>query len=94
MLRGRAHALGAEPLIVGRAPAGARTLQLAGDPAGVSRSHCALLSRDGDAVLEDLSAYGTFLNGERVARRARLAAGDRIRIGTPGIELELVRLDS
>lgn len=91
--QGRAHALGPQPLLVGRAPAGPRTLLLSGDLAGVSRSHCALVSRDGDAVLEDLSTYGTFVNGERVARRARLMAGDRIRIGTPGVALELVRLD-
>jgi pSer/pThr/pTyr-binding forkhead associated (FHA) protein len=51
------------------------------------------VARAGEAVLEDHSRHGTFLNGERVQRRARLAAGDRIRLGTPGVELELVRIE-
>jgi len=91
--QGRAYALGAEPLLVGRAAAGPRTIVLSGELAGVSRSHFALQSRDGDAVLEDLSTYGTFVNGERVQRRAHLAAGDRVRVGSPGVELQLVRLE-
>jgi pSer/pThr/pTyr-binding forkhead associated (FHA) protein len=48
--------------------------------------------RGGEAVLEDHSTYGTFVNGERVQRRAQLAAGDRVRVGTPGVEFELVRI--
>jgi hypothetical protein len=90
--QGRAYALGPEPLVVGRAPHGARTIELSGTLAGVSRTHCRLAASGADAVLEDLSSYGTFVNGGRVERRARLAAGDRIRVGTPGVELELVRL--
>jgi pSer/pThr/pTyr-binding forkhead associated (FHA) protein len=89
---GRAYALGAEPLLVGRAPQGARTLELHGPLAGVSRTHCRLMASAAEAVLEDLSTHGTFLNGGRVQHRARLAAGDRIRVGTPGIELGLLRL--
>lgn len=93
--QGRAYALGAEPLVVGREPAaGPRAVVVAGGVnAGISRSHCTLVSRGGEAVLEDHSSYGTFLNGERVQRRARLSAGDRIRVGTPGVELELVRIE-
>ena len=91
--QGRAYALGGEPLVVGRAPEGARVIELAGVLAGVSRSHCRLSASGADAVLEDLSTYGTFVNGGRVERRVHLAAGDRVRVGTPGIELELVRLE-
>jgi len=91
--QGRAHALTAEPLLVGREPAAARALVVGGTTAGISRSHCSLVARAGEAVLEDHSRHGTFLNGERVQRRARLAAGDRIRLGTPGVELELVRIE-
>lgn len=90
--QGRAYGLGAEPLAVGRSPQGGRTIELRGPLAGVSRTHCRLTASGADVVLEDLSTHGTFVNGGRVERRARLAAGDRIRIGTPGIELELVRL--
>ncbi len=90
---GRAYALTAEPLVVGRGAQGARAVAVAGASAGVSRAHCTLVRSGGDAVLEDHSSYGTFLNGERVQRRARLSAGDRIRVGTPGVELELVRIE-
>jgi hypothetical protein len=91
--QGRAQALTAEPLVVGREPAAPRALVVGGATAGISRSHCSLVARGGEAVLEDHSRHGTFLNGERVQRRARLAAGDRIRLGTPGVELELVRIE-
>ncbi len=41
-------------------------------------------------VVEDHSTYGSHLNGERVAGRAALVAGDRLRLGSPGIEIELI----
>jgi hypothetical protein len=85
------HAITAEPLVVGTAPPeGARRLRLAGETAGVSRAHCRLFESAGEALVEDLSTWGTFLNGERVAGRAVLAVGDRIRVGSPGIELVLI----
>ena len=87
---GRAQAIAGEPLYIGLEPAGARSLVLPGHPPGVSRLHCSLV-REGDAVVvRDASRYGTFVNGERVAGSTRLAAGDRLRLGTPGIELDLV----
>ncbi len=87
---GRAHPITSEPLVIGLAPDAARSLALPGPAAGVSRRHCELL-REGEAVLvRDLSRYGTFVNGERVAGSALLAAGDRLRLGRPGVSLELV----
>ena len=51
------------------------------------------LTRDAaGAWLEDRSTYGTYLNGERVGGRAALRAGDRLRLGNPGVELEMVRV--
>ena len=86
-----AHPITAEPLVLGTAPpAGARRLLLDGETAGVSRSHCRVFESAGQAVVEDLSSWGTFVNGERVAGRAVLAAGDRVRVGSPGIELVLI----
>ena len=41
-------------------------------------------------MLEDLSTYGTFVNGERIVDRAVVSPGDRVRIGSPGQELLLV----
>ena len=45
-----------------------------------------------DVLVIDHSRHGTFLNGARVQARARLAAGDTLRLGTPGVSLELVAL--
>jgi len=89
---GRAWPLLHEPLYLGAAlPSGRRSLAVAAGP-GVSRVHC-VLERDNDgAWLEDQSTYGTFLNGERVGGRVALQVGDRLRLGNPGVELELVRV--
>jgi hypothetical protein len=89
---GRGWPLHGAPLHVGTAvPAGRRGLVVAAGP-GVSRLHCQL-ERDGDGVwLQDCSTYGTLLNGERVGGRVELRAGDRLRLGHPGVELELVRV--
>jgi len=90
--RGRAWPLGTVPLCVGWAiPAGQRALTVAAGP-GVSRLHCRL-ARDADgAWLEDRSTYGTLLNGERIGGRVALRAGDRLSLGNPAVELDLVRV--
>ncbi len=91
LLGSEARAITAEPLVLGTAPPeGARGLRLSGETAGVSRAHCRLFEAGGTVVLEDLSSWGTFVNGERVAGRAVVEAGDRIRVGSPGLELLLV----
>jgi hypothetical protein len=90
--RGLARAILAEPLAIGAAvPAGRRALAVPAGP-GISRVHCAI-ARTADGVwLEDLSTYGSFVNGERVGGRVSLRAGDRLRLGSPGVECELVRV--
>ena len=58
--------------------------------AGVSRRHCSL-RREGDrTVLVDHSRYGTWVNGARVRERAAVRPGDRVRVGTPGVEFTLI----
>jgi len=90
----RACRLTADPLIVGTAPpAGSRGLTLEGETAGISRAHCRLAESGGTVVLEDTSTWGTFVNDERVEGRAVVVAGDRVRLGSPGIELLLVASD-
>jgi hypothetical protein len=80
-----------EPLVVGTAPPSAgRSLRLEGETAGISRAHCRVFLSGGAALVEDLSTWGTYVNGERVSGRAVLAVGDEIRVGSPGIELLLV----
>jgi hypothetical protein len=100
---GRAYALGGTPLVVGRAPVAASVAQIPSPPlangltlsdglAGVSRRHCTFV-RDGDElVLIDHSHFGTVVNGERVSERVRIHAGDKVRLGEPGIELSLISI--
>ena len=90
LLAGRAHAISATPLVVGRAPGAPRSLALSAPPDGLSRHHCSLVLEGEDALVIDHSRHGTFLNGARVTGRARLAAGDSLRLGAPGVVLDLV----
>ena len=79
------------PLTLGSAvPGDRRALPLEPGP-GISRSHCTLSGEGGAVWLDDHSTYGTFVNGERVTGRVELRAGDRLRVGSPGVECELVR---
>ena len=60
------------------------------DAALVSRLHCQLTAGATELEVVDLeSTNGTFLNGERIDRRARAKEGDRIGIG--GVELTVGR---
>jgi hypothetical protein len=90
---GKVYALAAEPLVIGRAPVGPRTMSLSEGLAGVSRRHCTLTAEGGEIILLDHSNYGTYVNGERVAERVRLLAGDRIRVGDPGVEFSLIAVN-
>jgi hypothetical protein len=86
-----ARAISGEPLVVGTAPSSlGRFLRLEGETDGISRAHCSVFESAGAAVVEDLSTWGTYVNGERVSGRAVLAVGDRIRVGSPGVELLLI----
>lgn len=61
--------------------------------AGVSRWHCSLRVTPFTTELIDHSSHGTWLNDERVLGRAEVYAGDRIRIGDPGVELTLLTVE-
>jgi pSer/pThr/pTyr-binding forkhead associated (FHA) protein len=70
---------------VGRAP----RADFIVDAALVSRIHCRLTASDANVEVVDLkSTNGTFVNDKRV-EKARLAAGDRLRVGR--IELKIER---
>jgi pSer/pThr/pTyr-binding forkhead associated (FHA) protein len=43
-------------------------------------------------MIEDHSTYGSYVNEERVAGRTALTVGDRLRLGSPGVTLELIQL--
>jgi hypothetical protein len=90
---GKVYALAPEPLVIGRAPVGPRTISLSEGLAGISRRHCTLAAESGEVILLDHSNFGTYVNGERVAERVRLLAGDRIRVGDPGVEFSLIAVN-
>jgi hypothetical protein len=58
--------------------------------AGVSRRHCSLRREGERTVLIDHSRFGTWVNGARVRERAAVRPGDRVRVGTPGVEFTLI----
>jgi hypothetical protein len=88
---GRAYSLNADSLVVGRGPLdSSRYITLPDGLAGVSRRHCTFVHDGDELVLLDHSTFGTFVNGERVQERVRIHAGDRVRLGDPGVELALI----
>lgn len=87
---GRAVALPlAGALEIGREP-GAGGIRLADGLTGVSRLHCSLRVETGDVTLVPHTEQGTWLNEERVRSRVRVLSGDRLRLGTPGVVIELI----
>ncbi len=88
--RGLAYPLSEEPLVLGVEPGAHRGVELTGETAGISRIHCRVVRRDNQIWVEDSSTYGSFVNNARVASRALLFPGDQLRMGTPGIEVELI----
>jgi hypothetical protein len=88
---GRAYPLQPDTLVIGREPTtNPRHITLPDGLAGVSRRHCTFVHDGDELVLLDHSSFGTFVNGERVQERVRIYAGDRVRLGEPGIDLSLI----
>lgn len=89
----KAHVLN-DVLVIGRAPDSPQAIRLPAGLAGVSRRHCTFVRDSGELILIDHSSFGTIVNGERVAERVRVYAGDRVRLGDPGVELLLLSLNA
>jgi hypothetical protein len=85
---GEAVAL-SDAIEIGRAPAPGG-VRLDEGLAGISRLHCSLRPSQQGIEVVDHSRHGTWVNGRRIAGRATLMAGDRLRIGDPGVELALI----
>jgi hypothetical protein len=93
LFQGRAWRLSELPLVIGwSVDAGKRALSLPTSSPGVSRSHCTVVRRNGAVTVEDHSTYGSYVNDERVVGRTVLTVGDRLRLGAPGVTLELIQL--
>jgi len=95
LFQGRAWNITEQPLTIGWAVEGrARALTLPNALPGISRAHCTLVRRNGAVVVEDHSTYGSFVNDEKVSGRTTLTVGDRLRLGSPGLTLEMIQLVS
>ena len=91
VVNGVAHSLVTAPLALGvSVPPSLRGVDLEGEVAGISRHHCTLECRDGRVTVTDCSSWGTFVNGERIEEPTALHAGDRVRLGSPGVEIQLI----
>ena len=67
-----------------------RGLTISGVGPGISKRHCTLRAEEDGVVAEDHSSYGSFLNGSRIHGCIAIVVGDRLRLGTPGVELDLI----
>jgi hypothetical protein len=93
LFQGRAWRISDQPLVIGWSTGTERrALQLPSAAPGISRAHCTVVRRNGSVLIEDHSTYGSYVNEERVAGRTALTVGDRLRLGTPGVTLELIQL--
>jgi hypothetical protein len=93
LFQGRAWRISEQPLVIGWSVDGVpRALVLPAAAPGISRSHCTLTRRNGAVLVQDHSTYGSYVNDERVAGRTTLTVGDRLRLGSPGVTLELIQL--
>jgi pSer/pThr/pTyr-binding forkhead associated (FHA) protein len=93
LFQGRAWSITDQPLTIGWAvDGGKRALVLPTALPGISRAHCTVVRRNGAVMVEDHSTYGSFVNDEKVSGRTALTVGDRLRLGSPGVTLELIQL--
>jgi FHA domain len=92
LFQGRAWRISDAPLAIGWSPPPGRSLVLPTAAPGVSRSHCTLVRRNGSVLVEDRSTYGSYVNEERVVGKSVLTVGDRLRLGAPGVTLEMIQL--
>ena len=92
--RGTAYGVDAQGLVIGREQSPERrTIVLNGGQSGVSRAHCELVRRDGELKLIDMSRFGTFVNEKRISGETALQPADVIRIGSPGEQLQVIRVE-
>jgi len=93
LFENRAIPIGRQPLWLGSAiDPDERGVNVGGPIPGLSRMHCRLFERNGQVWIEDQSSYGTFLNGTRVVDKIDTTVGDRLRLGSPGVELLLIEV--
>jgi hypothetical protein len=91
---GVAYPVNGEGLVVGRSKLDhRRAIVIESRAEGVSRAHCEIKVVDGELKLRDLSSFGTFINERRIEGEEVLKPADVIRVGSPGAELTVVRVE-
>lgn len=94
LMNAKATAISSEPLLVGTSVGeNQRGLAISSRYPGVSREHFSLRQIGKQVFIEDLSTYGTFVNGAKIQGRTEVFIGDHIRIGNPGAELMLIAVE-
>ncbi len=63
---------------------------ITGETAGICPKHFTIGLLDGEIVLDDMSAQGTFVDEKRVNGSIVLKLGQIIRVGTPGEQLQVI----
>ncbi|MDX1561447.1 MAG: FHA domain-containing protein [Gammaproteobacteria bacterium] len=92
--RGIAYPVNGEGVLIGRSKLDQRrAIVIEASTEGVSRAHCELAVIDGELRLRDLSSFGTFVNERRIEGEETLKPADVIRVGSPGAELTVVRVE-
>lgn len=92
---GTAYRVGARGIVIGRdADPARRTIVVPDNHSGVSRVHAEIQLRDGELKLRDSSRYGTYVNEKKVAGEVALHPGDIVRVGSPGIEVRAVVVET
>jgi hypothetical protein len=86
-----AYPISANPLYIGSDIGPAATgIQIQEQTTGVSGRHCALQRYGREVVLNDFSTSGTFVDEARVNGRVVVKLGQKIRVGPPGVILQLI----
>ncbi len=88
LVEGLAYPITEQPFVLGIAIGQRRGLQL--DAPGVTPVHCSIAIHNGRVEVEDHSSGNSLLNGQRIVDRAPLAVDDRVRLGDPGVEIQLI----
>jgi hypothetical protein len=92
--RGIAYPVNGDRLVIGRTQLDqTRAIVIESRVEGVSRAHCEIAVADGELKLRDLSSFGTFVNERRIEGEEILRPADVIRIGSPGAELTVIRVE-
>ncbi len=91
LYRSIAYPITDKPLTIGRDQGSERNdITISGESAEVSPRHCTIALQGGETVLCNVSNYGTYVDGEKVAGSAALKLGQVIRVGSPGEHLQLI----